>query len=124
VDHAFALAWALCSAPWAALLTLAAVALDIQRSLDGSLETCEQLEANLASEQRQFKAYRKHFGPVRDWADDRALTVVYREGQGVSYATGRDLAIRGLTPATSEDSGYQVKRASVPPPPPTRQRRG
>ncbi len=105
--------------PWAALFSCALKAYELGRSLDGALETCERLELNLTEEQRQHRAYKKLFGPPKDWSDDRAVTVLYKTGQGLSYATGADLAARGLVKAP-EESG---EHARVPDPPPLPQRR-
>lgn len=121
MDLPFILAWAAQAAFYAALLTLAWLASELGRSLDGALETCEMLERNLKEEQRQHMAYRRLFAPPKDWGDDRAVTVLYRPGKGVSYATGRDLALRGFTPAPEESGEHP--RVSEPPPLP-RKRRG
>lgn len=121
------LAWALSSALWAALLTLpvvASVARQRGRLLDGALATCETLELNLKAEQRQYTAYRKLFGPPKDWADDRAVTVLYKTGQGLSYATGGDLARLGVVVKPSEESGEHRRFPTVPPLPPARRHRG
>jgi hypothetical protein len=118
VDSRFAVAWALCSAFWAALLTLARRARERGALLDGALQTCEQLERNLANEASQYAAYRKLFGPPKDWSDTRAVTVLYRTGQGLSYATGGDLARRGLLPP--EESGEHRRYPDLPPPPKAR----
>ena len=118
----FLLAWATSAAFWAALLTLVRLTIQLNRSLDGALTTCEQLELNLTEEQRQHRGFRKLFGPPKDWEDDRAVTVLWRPGKGVSYATGRDLALRGFTPKPPEESGEHL-RVSEPPPLPERRRR-
>ncbi len=111
MDTRFAIAWALSSSLWAGLLTLVYVA-------RYWLVAGELLREALAEERRQYSSYRRLFAPPSDWSDSRAITVLYREGKGLSYATGMDLAKRGFTPAQ-----ISPERASEPPPLPSSERK-
>jgi len=95
VDLELALRWLLTSSLWGWALGSAYAAYARGRLLS-------MARVSLEFERSQYAAYRKLFGPPKDWSDDRAVTVVYRTGRRLSYATGRDLAIRGFR--TPEDT--------------------